>query len=237
MAPRVDHLFFFLVGVTAFFSLLIFGLIVWFSVKYRRRSPNEIPAKTATSYSLEIIWTVVPLLITVVMFVWGARVFVAAQQPPPDAMEIFVIGKQWMWQIQHPEGRKEINALHVPVGVPIKLTLTSQDVIHDFSIPDFRMKQDVRPGSYSTEWFVATKIGEYHLFCDQYCGAKHAEMVGTVFVCEPAQYERWLAGAGSGVPPRVAGERLFVQYGCVNCHGQYARNSRRPLWPARRRHR
>jgi cytochrome c oxidase subunit 2 len=222
LAPKVDHLFYFLVLVSAFFSLLIFGLIIWFAVKYRRRDPNEIPAKVASSNLLEFTWTVIPLLITVVMFVWGAQVFVAAQRPPPDAMEIFVIGKQWMWQIQHPEGRKEIDALHVPIGQPVKLTMTSQDVIHDFSIPAFRVKQDVRPGSYSTEWFIPTQIGEYHLFCDQYCGAKHAEMAGSVIVTEPAEYERWLAGAGSDVPPRVAGQKLFVQYGCVNCHGQYA---------------
>lgn len=222
LALRVDHLYFFMVAISAFISLLIFGLICYFAVKYRRRSPGEIPPKTPSSNLLEITWTIIPMLLTVVMFVWGAEVFVYAQRPPPDAMEVFVIGKQWMWQIQHPEGRKEIDALHVPLGKPVRLTLTSQDVIHDFSIPAFRVKQDVRPGDYSTEWFTATQIGEYHLFCDQYCGAKHAEMRGTVYVMEPGQYEQWLAGAGSDIPPRVAGRKLFMQYGCVNCHGQYA---------------
>ena len=120
-------------------------------------------------------WTFIPMMLTVVMFVWGAKVFVDAHRPPDDAMEIFVIGKQWMWKVQHPEGRREINTLHVPLGRPMKLVLTSQDVIHDFSIPAFRMKQDVLPGMYTTEWFVPTALGEYHLFCDQYCGAKHAD--------------------------------------------------------------
>ncbi|HEX4797593.1 MAG TPA: cytochrome c oxidase subunit II [Humisphaera sp.] len=221
-ALKVDHLFYFLCGVSAFFALLICALVVTFAVKYRRRHPDEIPPKAPTPMSLEIAWTGIPLLITVVMFVWGAEVFVSAQEPPADTMQIFVVGKRWMWQIQHPEGRKEINTLHVPVGRPVKLTLISQDVIHDFGLPAFRIKKDVLPGAYTTEWFTATKVGEYHLFCDQFCGAKHAEMVGTVVVCDPAQYASWLAGTESDTPPRVAGQKLFMQYGCVNCHGLYA---------------
>jgi len=222
LAARVDHLVLFLLGVSAFFAILIFATILFFVVYYRRRNPGERPPQIAGNTLLEIVWTVIPTGLTMVMFVWGAKVFVAAQTPPADAMEIFVIGKQWMWEIQHPEGRREIDTLHVPVGRAVKLTMTSLDVIHDFSIPDFRVKQDVRPGSYSTEWFVPTQVGQYRLFCDQYCGAKHAEMIGTVIVCDPAQYAAWLAGAPSDVPPRVAGEKLFLQYGCATCHGQYA---------------
>ncbi|MDP9174034.1 MAG: cytochrome c oxidase subunit II [Planctomycetota bacterium] len=222
IASQVDHLFYFLMAVSIFFTVSIAGLIIGFSIRYRRRHPDEVPPRVASNNLLEVVWTAIPLLLTMVMFVWGANVFITAQRPPPDAMEIFVIGKQWMWKIQHPEGRKEINTLHVPLGVPVRLTMTSQDVIHDFSIPDFRIKQDVRPGSYSSEWFTATELGEYHLFCDQYCGAKHAEMIGTVYVCNPAQYQQWLAGAESDIPPRVAGEHLFAQYGCISCHGQLA---------------
>ena len=222
IATKVDHVTYFLTGVSMFFIVLICALVVYFAIKYRRRDPNEIPPKSRSPMSLEIAWTVIPLLITVVMFVWGAEVFVFAQQPPADAMEIFVIGKRWMWQVQHPEGRKEINMLHVPVGKPIRLTLISQDVIHDFGLPAFRVKKDVLPGRYSMEWFTPTKVGEYHLFCNQYCGAKHAEMVGTVVVLDQAQYAQWLAGAESESPPRVAGQKLFIQYGCANCHGQYA---------------
>lgn len=220
-AAHVDHLVLFVLGVSLFFALLISGLIVYFAIRYRRRSPDERPPRISGNIPLEIAWTGIPLLLTLVMFTWGATVFVDARTPPNNAMEIFVVGKQWMWKVQHPEGRREINALHVPLGVPVKLVLTSQDVIHDFSIPDFRIKEDVLPGTYTTEWFVPTRLGEYHLFCDQYCGAKHAEMAGTVIVCEPADYERWLAGDVSAEPPALAGKKLFTIYGCNTCHGQY----------------
>jgi cytochrome c oxidase subunit 2 len=220
-AVAVDHLVLFELGVSVFFIVLIFGLIAYFAIRYRRRSPTEKPPYIPGSNALEITWTLIPLLITVVMFGWGAKVFVDAHTAPDNAMEIFVIGKQWMWKIQHPEGRREINTLHVPLGQPIKLVMTSQDVIHDFSIPDFRVKQDVLPGMYTTEWFVPTRVGEYHLFCDQYCGAKHGEMGGTVVVCEPADYERWLAGDLTAEPPALAGKKLFTLYGCNTCHGQY----------------
>jgi cytochrome c oxidase subunit II len=220
-AAQVDHLMLFMIGVSAFFTLIIFGLIIYFAVRYRRRSPGERPPQISSNIPLEILWTGIPVLLTVVMFIWGAKVFVAAHTPPDDAMEIFVIGKQWMWKVQHPEGRREINMLHVPLGRAVKLVLTSQDVIHDFAIPAFRMKQDVVPGMYTTEWFVPTRLGEYHLFCDQYCGAKHAEMAGTVVVCTPADYERWLAGDLSAEPPALTGKKLFTLYGCNTCHGQY----------------
>jgi cytochrome c oxidase subunit II len=221
-AAQVDHLVLFLVAVSAFFTLLIFGAIAYFAIRYRRRSPDERPPLIEGHLGLELAWTIIPLVLTMVMFAWGAKVFVDAHSPPDNAMEIFVIGKQWMWQIQHPEGRREINELHLPLGQPIKLVMTSQDVIHDFSIPDFRVKQDVLPGMYTTEWFVPTRLGEYHLFCDQYCGAKHAEMAGTVIVCSPADYEKWLAGDLSAESPASAGKKLFTLYGCVTCHGEYA---------------
>ncbi|MGA2441195.1 MAG: cytochrome c oxidase subunit II [Tepidisphaeraceae bacterium] len=214
-AAEVDHLMLFMVGISVFFSLLIFGLIACFALRYRRRSPDERPAHIPGNVALEITWTIIPVMLTVVMFIWGAKVFLNAHRPPDSAMEIFVIGKQWMWKIQHPEGRREINMLHVPLGKPVKLVLTSQDVIHDFSIPAFRVKQDVLPGMYTTEWFVPTRLGEYHLFCDQYCGAKHGEMAGTVVVCEPADYERWLAGDLSAEPPALAGKKLFTLYDCT----------------------
>ncbi len=220
-AAAVDHLTLFLLGISLFFVIVIFALILYFAIRYRRRSPTERPPQISGNIKLEIAWTLIPLLLTVVMFCWGAKVFVAAHEPPDDAMEIFVIGKQWMWKIQHLEGRREINMLHLPLGQPIKLVLTSQDVIHDFAIPAFRIKQDVLPGMYTTEWFVPSQLGEYHLFCDQYCGTKHAEMVGTIVVVSPADYQRWLAGDLSAVPPAVAGKKIFTLYGCNTCHGQY----------------
>jgi cytochrome c oxidase subunit 2 len=221
-AAEVDHLVLFMIAVSLFFIVVIFGLIVYFAIRYRRRNPQERPAQISGNIGLELAWTIFPLVLTIVMFAWGADVFVNAHTPPKNAMEIFVIGKQWMWKIQHLEGRREINELHVPLGQPVKLVLTSQDVIHDFSIPDFRVKQDVLPGMYTTEWFVPSRLGEYHLYCDQYCGAKHAEMAGMVIVCSPADYQRWLAGDLSADPPAISGKKLFALYGCNTCHGQYS---------------
>jgi cytochrome c oxidase subunit 2 len=219
IAGEVDLLYFFLVTVTAFFTLLIFVLVVFFALKYRRRSPDDRPKAIATDMRLEIAWTGIPLLITVVMFLWGAKLYVEVTRVPADAMEISVIGKQWMWKIQHPEGRREINELHVPVGRKIVLHMTSQDVIHDFFCPEMRVKHDVLPGRYSTEWFEPVLPGKYHLFCSMYCGANHSEMVGSVYVMEPAAYQAWLTGTTGDEPPAVTGARVFAQYSCNSCHG------------------
>src|SRR5205814_4189524 len=143
-------------------------------IKYRRRSKFDRTPDVHPPMGLEIAWTAIPLIIVMVIFAWGAKLYVEIYSPPDDAMDIHVVGKQWMWKIQHPQGRREINELHLPLGQPIKLILTSQDVIHDFGLPAFRMKQDVVPGMYTTECFVPTQLGEYHLFCDQYCGTRHA---------------------------------------------------------------
>src|SRR3954462_5074560 len=153
MAGRVDSLYFFLLAVTAFFSLLIAGLIVYFAVKYRRRSPREIGQKIPTNYTLEITWTVIPLAITMVMFVWGAKIFFAMSRPPDETLNIYVVGKQWMWKFQHLDGQREINELHVPVGRDVKLIVTSDGVVHDFFVPAFRVEADVVPGRYVTIWF------------------------------------------------------------------------------------
>jgi len=223
MADRVDHLYFFMLGLTAFFTLLIFVLIVYFALKYRRRSENDpLPATTAHNIPLEITWTVIPSIIVFCVFVWGARIYVDQFNPPDDAMEIFVVGKQWMWKIQHPQGKREINELHVPVGRAIRLTLSSEDVIHDFFIPDFRMKHDVLPRRYTSEWFQANQIGSFHIFCSQYCGTDHARMIGTVTVMDPAKYQQWLTGATPDESPVESGRKLFAQFACNTCHGQRA---------------
>jgi cytochrome c oxidase subunit 2 len=217
-AEPVDLLFFFLIGVSAFFAVLIFVLIAYFCIKYRRRPGHERSTPTTMNLRLEIAWTIIPLMVTVVMFVWGAKIFFNEYNPPAGAMEISVVGKQWMWKFQHPEGRREINELHVPRGRPIKLTMISEDVIHDFFVPAFRMKKDVLPGRYSMAWFQATKTGTYHLFCAQYCGTSHSKMGGWVYVMEPADYAQWLSGVGAGEPLAVVGGRLFQQLGCAACH-------------------
>ncbi|HVX84898.1 MAG TPA: cytochrome c oxidase subunit II [Phycisphaerae bacterium] len=222
MAYHIDDLVLFLLCVTAFFTILIFSLIIIFVVKYRRKNPNDIGKNIGEHHWLEWTWIIIPSLIEVVMFVWGAALYVRMSRPPANSLEIQVIGKQWMWKIQHPSGRKEIDELHIPVGRPIKLVMTSQDVIHSFFIPEFRVKQDVVPGRYSTEWFTPTKIGQYHLFCSEYCGTGHASMAGRVVVMSPADYAKWEANVPLDQTPEASGAKLFLEYGCMTCHGQQA---------------
>ncbi len=218
MATQVDGLFFFLVGVSVFFATLIFIVIIVFAVKYRRRSEDERPQEIHSDLRLEILWTVIPLGLTLVMFVWGAKLFFIINDPPANSLEINVVAKQWMWKVQHPDGQLEIDELHIPVGRPVKLTMTSQDVIHDFFVPAFRVKKDVLPGRYTTVWFEATTPGEYHLFCSQYCGTQHSGMIGRIVVMPVTEYQAWLSGGATGVSMATAGERLFQRLGCNTCH-------------------
>ncbi len=223
IAHGVDYLFFFLIAVTLFFSALIFLLIFLFAIQYRRRSEEELPRPVMGSLPLEIFWSVVPFFITMVMFGWGAGLYFKNSRPPTGAFEIYVVGKQWMWKLQHPEGQREINELHVPVGRPVKLIMTSEDVIHSFYVPAFRIKNDVLPGRYSTQWFQATRTGRYHLFCAEYCGNLHSGMKGWVVVQTPGDYETWLSGGAAAESMAAAGERLFLRLGCSTCHRPDAR--------------
>jgi cytochrome c oxidase subunit 2 len=218
IAGAVDQLYLFLTAVTLFFTVLIFGVIFYFMIKYRRRSPDERPHAIEGSFPLEVLWTAIPTLIVAVIFVWGSLLYFRNAEAPRGAMEVFVTGKQWMWKVEHPEGQREINELHVPLGRPVKLTMTSEDVIHDFFVPAFRVKKDVLPGRYTTLWFEATKVGTYHIFCAQYCGAFHAGMIGSVVVQEPDEYEAWLAGGAPGESMEQAGSKLFQSNGCPTCH-------------------
>jgi cytochrome c oxidase subunit 2 len=218
LAARVDALFFFLIAVSVFFIGLIFLLIFVFAVKYRRRSENERPAPIEGNVWLEIVWSVIPFGLTMVMFVWGALIFFDIYSPPEDALEISVVGRQWMWKVQHPTGQSEINELHVPVGQPVKLMMTSEDVIHDFYLPAFRVKQDVLPGRYTRIWFEASKAGVYQLFCAEYCGTQHSGMIGRVVVLEPAEFEKWLSGGATGMSMADQGASLFKRFGCETCH-------------------
>ncbi|MDQ1473339.1 MAG: cytochrome c oxidase subunit [Bryobacterales bacterium] len=229
IAGQVDALYAFLILVSAFFSLLIAFLVVYFAYKYRARpgvpfNPEPHDDHSAGGMILEIVWTAIPLGLSMIMFVWGVSIYFTESRPPADSMEVYVTGKQWMWKIQHMEGAREINELHIPVGRNIKLTMTSEDVIHDFSVPAFRTKSDVLPGKYTTEWFQATKVGQYHIFCAEYCGTKHSGMVGTVYVMSQADYNTWL-GAGSGEGSMAEqGQSLFNQLGCGNCHASVVNN-------------
>ena len=221
-AGQVDGIYFFMVAVTAFFSILIAALVVAFAVKYRRRHRDEVGYAIHGSLALELLWTVIPFIIVMVMFVWGAKVFFDLYRPPAGAMEVYVVGKQWMWKVQHMDGQREINELHVPVGRPVRLIMGSEDVLHSYYIPAFRVKADVIPGRYNELWFTATQAGTYHLFCAEYCGTKHSGMVGSVIAMEPQDFQAWLAGGGASESPVAAGEKLFTDLACNTCHTEGA---------------
>ena len=228
MSWKVDALYFYLSGVTLFFSLLISAVLIFFVIRYRRRSPYEIPRPIAGSHKLETLWTVIPFLIAMTIFAWGARIYFEQYRPPQNAVEIYVVAKQWMWKIQHSTGQREINELHVPVGRKIKLIMTTEDVIHDFFVPAFRIKADVVPGKYTSQWFEAIKPGTYHLFCAEYCGMNHSGMIGSVIVMEPREFDNWLSGNAGNQTPAVAGQQLFQSLGCVSCHGADGEGGRGP---------
>jgi cytochrome c oxidase subunit 2 len=228
VSGKVDALYFYLSGVTMFFTLLIGGVLTFFVIKYRRRLPFEIPRPIAGSHKLETMWSVIPFLIAMSMFAWGSQIYFENARTPKNANEIYVVGKQWMWKIQHSTGQREINELHVPIGRKIKLIMTSEDTIHDFYIPAFRIKADVLPGRYTTQWFEATKPGTYHLFCAEYCGMNHSGMIGSIIVMQPTEFDSWLSGNASQQSPAVAGQQLFQSLGCVSCHGANGEGGRGP---------
>jgi cytochrome c oxidase subunit 2 len=218
IASDVDLLYFFILAVCSFFAVLVSALVVIFAVKFRRRHADEVGHDIHGSIALELIWTAIPFVLAMVMFFWGADLYFRIARPPADAMDVFVVGKQWMWKVQHPEGVREINELHVPLGRPVRITLGSEDVLHDYYIPAFRVKMDAVPGKLTTLWFTATKAGSYHIFCAEYCGTQHSGMVGQVIVMEPQDYEAWLAGGRMTGTPVENGERLFTSLACITCH-------------------
>jgi cytochrome c oxidase subunit 2 len=217
-APQVDSLMVFITAICLFFGVAITTAIIVFFFKYHRKTPNAVGIPIHGDMRLETAWMVIPLFLAMAMFGWGAVVYVDYRNAPPDTLDIYVIGKQWMWKAQQPSGLKEINELHVPVGRNIRLVMASEDVIHDFFVPAFRVKMDVVPGHYNTMWFRPTKAGRYHFFCSQYCGTNHALMGGWVTVMEPSDYAAWLSGSGAQGDPAVAGEKLFVERACSTCH-------------------
>jgi cytochrome c oxidase subunit 2 len=216
-AVSVDRLFFFVLSITGFFAVLITVLVIRFAIKYRRRSEDEEPRPVVGSLALETLWSVIPLGLALVIFAWGTRVYFDLARPPDDARQVYVVGRQWMWKLYHAEGQSEINELHVPVDEAVKLTMISEDVIHSFYVPAFRIKQDVLPGRYTTTWFHATRPGRYHLFCAEYCGTEHSRMIGTVVVLERAEFQQWLQNRAEG-SLALQGRKLFLQHQCVSCH-------------------
>jgi cytochrome c oxidase subunit 2 len=216
-AGPVDRLFFFILSVTLFFSILIAVLLVYFALRYRRRSEEFVPKPIIGAPRLESAWLVFLFILFIGIFFWGTSVYFTMARPPDDTMDVYVVGNQWMWKVQHPSGATEIDGLHIPVGQSIKLIMTSEDVIHDFYIPAFRVKQDVLPGRHTTMWFQATKPGRYHLFCAEYCGTDHSRMGGWVEVMEQSGYEEWL-GRKANFSMAQRGRQLFLKHQCITCH-------------------
>src|SRR5262245_2009372 len=217
LATKIDAVFFYILAVAVFFTVLIAVLLLTFAIKYRRRSNNEVPRPIEGSLRLEIVWTAIPLVLALSMFAWAASVYYEIVTPPPDKMEIYVVAQQWMWELQHAGGQREINELHIPLGKPVKLTMTSQDVIHSFFVPEFRVKQDVLPGRYTNLWFEATQAKTFNLFCAEYCGTNHSTMIGKVIVMEPTRFEKWLADhPDAGLAAK--GRHLFYNLQCMTCH-------------------
>ena len=223
IAPYMDALYFFLLGMTVVGVLLVLAIILTFSLRYRR-AVHPVATQVEGSTLLEATWTIIPLGIFLICFVWGALLYFRIYNPPVNSMNVYVVGKQWMWKAEHPGGQHEINALHIPVGRPIQLTMISQDVFHSFSIPDFRIKREVIPGRYSTVWFEATTPGTYHLFCTQYCGTNHSVMIGEITALSPADYKKWTEESTSGMSLAQNGERIFAAMGCNQCHTGNAAN-------------
>ena len=217
-AAEVDALYLFIFAVSAFFTAAISIAVVAFGIKYRRKHAAEIGAHIEGSLPLELAWSIIPTIISMVMFGWGARLFYEIRVPPDETLQIYAVGKQWMWKFQHTGGQREINELHVPMGRPIKVLVTSEDVLHDLYFPAFRTKIDAIPGRYQQLWFTATKAGRYHIFCAEYCGTKHSGMIGEVIVMEPQQYQAWLAGGGTEGTMAERGAKLFNDLACTTCH-------------------
>src|SRR6202522_3431760 len=217
ISPYMDAFYFFLVAISAVGLLAVAILVFGFSIMYRKEK-SPVATQIEGSTLLEATWTIIPLALFMICFVWGALLYFRIYDPPANAMNIYVVGKQWMWKAEHPGGQHEINSLHVPSGRPVQLTMISQDVFHSFSIPAFRVKREVIPGRYTTVWFEATTPGTYHLFCTQYCGTNHSQMIGDVVVMTPDDFKKWLDGSTSGNSLAQDGERLFASLSCNACH-------------------
>jgi cytochrome c oxidase subunit 2 len=216
MAWQVDALYIYLLLVAAVMTLLIFTAVAVLAIKYRARE-GQLAHQIEGSMILEITWSIIPFGVMLTFFLWGAVLFFKERTPPANSTEVYVVAKQWMWKLEHMEGQREINELHVPTGQNVKLIMTSQDVIHSFFVPAFRLKQDVLPGRYTTLWFQATTPGTYHLFCAEYCGTSHSGMIGNIIVMEPQDYAQWMAGGPTASLPDT-GKLLFTSLGCSTCH-------------------
>ena len=226
-AQPVDTLMLFLLVVATILTVGVVSTIAFLAIRYHKSNDVDRSNPPEHSLPLEITWTVASMAMTALIFFWGATLFVKQSRPPEDALTVYIVAKQWMWKAYYPDGQQEINGLHLPVGRPMKLVMISQDVIHSFYVPAFRTKQDVLPGRYSEMWFEATQVGTYHLFCAEYCGTNHSEMIGLVQALEPARFQEWLSGRGGSQTLAQAGEKLYQKLGCVACHSSDAAGTQR----------
>ncbi len=217
-ANEWNWLFWLLVAICGIVATGIAVILIYWAIRYHRKRENELPPQIQGNNKMEAAWTLIPMFIFLGMFGWGSKIYFDMERPPNNARNVYVVGKQWMWKTQYATGQREINTLHVPVGEPVKLTMISQDVIHSFFVPAFRIKQDVLPDRYTAIWFQATKPGRYHLFCAEYCGTKHSGMIGWVYAMEPHDFQLWLERGGAEGSLASTGEKLFHQFGCSNCH-------------------
>ena len=217
-AATIDTLYIVLVLLAVVFSVGVFIAVLFFAIKYRRGTNADRSDPVEGSIILELTWSIIPLIMALGIFGWATVAYFELANPPKDSMDVYAVGRQWMWKIQHPTGQREINQLHIPVGQPVRIVLTSQDVLHSFYIPEFRVKQDAVPGMWTQLWFEATKPGEYNLFCAEYCGTEHSRMIGTVYAMEPAAYQEWLRTSTAQESMAQAGAALFQKYGCTGCH-------------------
>ncbi|MFN8059796.1 MAG: cytochrome c oxidase subunit II [Vicinamibacterales bacterium] len=215
---EVDALYFFILAVTVFFTLAVSLAVLYLAIRYRRRNQDDVGAPIHGSLALELTWTIIPLVIALGIFFWSAKVYFTVSKPPSQAMEVYAVGKRWMWKFQHVTGQREINELHVPLGQPVKILIGSEDVLHSLYFPSFRVKMDAVPGKWTSLWFQPTQTGQFHIFCAEYCGNNHSGMIGTVVVMEPRDFQAWLAGGRSEGPPAAVGEKLFSQLACNTCH-------------------
>lgn len=221
VAPEVDFFFWIMVALCGTVATGIAIFLIYSAIRFHRKHENEMGAQIRNYIPAEVAWIAIPFFLFMAMFAWGSKLYFDIERPPNNAITMYAVGKQWMWKVQHPEGQREINELHIPVGRPVKLTMTSEDVIHSFFVPAFRTKQDVLPGRYTTTWFEATQPGKYHLFCAEYCGTKHSGMIGWIYAMPPAEYQRWLTEGAAEGSLSSRGEKFFHQFGCANCHHFY----------------
>jgi cytochrome c oxidase subunit 2 len=230
---EMDGLFLFITILTVFFFFFNGGLIFYAVRRWRRRSDKEVTPHITHDTRLELVWSLIPLIVVMVIFFWGFRGYVKAWVAPNDSMEIIVTGKKWVWEFEYPDGTRTLNSLHVPVDRPVKLVLTAEDVIHSFYIPEFRLKRDAIPGRYTELWFTATKPGVYQVFCAEYCGKGHSDMLARIFVDTPEQYETFLREGDEQVrkmPLKELGRLVYENKGCATCHSLDGTRGQGPSW-------